>query len=144
VLPPSEATARAEIGEWHANKTTDTGFSIETLADEPKLVGSIGLFGAGVKDRCGTLGIFLGREFVGRGYGTDAVRVIVSYGFREIGLHRIQLNVYAFNIRAVSAYRSAGFVEEGRRRKAVLHDGEWYDEVLMSILDDEWLAQSAR
>ena len=143
VLPPSEATARAEVAEWCANKGTDAGFSIETLDDQPRLIGSIGLFGAGVKDRCGTIGILLARQFVGRGYGTDAVRVIVSYGFRELDLHRIQLNVYSFNDRAIAAYRKAGFVEEGRRREAIRHDGAWYDVVLMSILNHEWLAQAA-
>ncbi len=143
VLPPSEASARAEVAGWCANKGTDAGFSIETLGDQPRLIGTIGLFGADVKDRCGTIGILLARQFVGRGYGTEAVRVVVSYGFRELGLHRIQLNVYSFNDRAIAAYRKAGFVEEGRQREAIQHDGVWYDIVMMSILDHEWRAQVA-
>jgi RimJ/RimL family protein N-acetyltransferase len=97
--------------------------------------------GARPKDRCATLGIALGREYVGRGYGTDAVRVIVNYGFREMGLHRIQLSVAPFNPAGIRAYEKAGFVEEGRHRESVLHDGRWYDEVLMSILDHEWAAR---
>ncbi len=141
--PLSAASAREDVARWSANQTADAGFSIETLDDEPTLVGHIGLFGAGVRDRCGTVGILLGRQFVGRGYGTDAVRVVVSYGFREVGLHRIQLGVWSFNARAIAAYRKAGFVEEGRRREVVQHDGRWYDEILMSILDHEWRAQAA-
>src|SRR4029077_6502603 len=93
------------------------------------------------KDRCATLGIALGREYIGRGYGTDAMRVIVDYGFREMGLHRIQLGVAPFNPAGIRAYEKAGFVEEGRYRESVLHDGRWYDEVLMSILDHEWTAR---
>jgi len=139
--PLSEATARSLIGEWSASKNgADVGFSVETLADDPELVGHVGLFGIGVKDRCGTVGIMLLRAQLGRGYGTDAMRLIVGFGFREVGLHRIQLGVYSFNPRAIAAYRKAGFLEEGRRREAVHHDGHWYDDVEMSILEHEWRA----
>ena len=140
VLPPSEAVAKERILKWSANDKDDIGFAIETLDDPPVLVGHVGLWGARPKDRCATLGIALGREYVGRGYGTDAVRVLVGYGFREMGLHRIQLVVAPFNPAGIRAYEKAGFVEEGRQRESVLHDGRWYDEVLMSILDREWAA----
>ena len=118
------------------NGKVDLGFAIETLDDPPVLVGNIGMWGTRPwATRCATLGIALGREYIGRGYGTDAMRVIVSYGFREMGLHRIQLGVAPFNPAGIRAYEKAGFVEEGRLRESVLHDGRWYDEVLMSILD---------
>lgn len=55
-----------------------------------------------------------------------------------MGLHRIQLSVAPFNPAGVRAHEKAGFVEEGRHREAVLHDGHWYDEVLMSVLHHEW------
>src|ERR1039457_6139005 len=141
VVPPSEAAAKERIAKWSANEKDDLGFAIETLDDPPVLVGNIGLWGARPKERCATLGIALGREYIGRGYGTDAVRVIVGYGFREMGLHRIQLGVAPFNPAGIRAYEKAGFVEEGRLRESVLHDGRWYDEVLMSILDHEWAAR---
>jgi RimJ/RimL family protein N-acetyltransferase len=141
VVPPSETAAKERIAKWSANDKEDLGFAIETLGDPPVLAGNIGLWGARPKDRCATLGIALGREHVGRGYGTDAVRVIVGYGFREMGLHRIQLGVAPFNPAGIRAYQKAGFTEEGRHRESVLHDGRWYDEVLMSILDHEWAAR---
>jgi RimJ/RimL family protein N-acetyltransferase len=141
VVPLSEAAARERIASWSANDKDNVGFAIETLADPPVLVGNIHLWGARPKDRCGTLGIALGREYIGRGYGTDATRVIVDYGFREMGLHRIQLSVAPFNPAGIRAYQKAGFVEEGRYRESVMHDGRWYDEVLMSVLDHEWLAR---
>jgi RimJ/RimL family protein N-acetyltransferase len=143
VAPPSEAAAKEEIAKWSANGKGDLGFAIETLGDPPVLVGNVGLWGARPKDRCATLGIALGREHIGRGYGTDAVRIIVGYGFREMGLHRIQLTVAPFNPAGIRAYQKAGFAEEGRLREAVLHDGRWYDEVLMSILDHEWAARQS-
>ena len=144
VAPPSEAAARERIAKWSANEKDDLGFAIETLGDPPVLVGNIGLYGAHPKDRCATIGIALGREHIGRGYGTDAMRVIVDYGFRELGLHRIQLGVASFNPAGIRAYEKAGFVEEGRYRESVLHDGHWYDEVLMSVLDHEWAARRGK
>jgi RimJ/RimL family protein N-acetyltransferase len=140
VVPPSEASARERLAKWSANDKDDVGFAIETLDDPPVLVGHLGLWGARPKDRCATLGIALGREYIGRGYGSDAMRVIVAYAFREMGLHRIQLEVAPFNAAGIRTYEKAGFVEEGRRREAVWHDGRWYDEVLMSIIDHEWAA----
>ena len=141
VAPPSEAAAKERIAKCSANEKDDLGFAIETLDDRPVLVGNILLWGARPKDRCATLAIALGLEYIGRGYGTDAMRVIVDYGFREMGLHRMQLGVAPFNPAGVRAYEKAGFVEEGRHRESVLHDGRWYDEVLMSILDHEWAAR---
>ena len=64
-----------------------------------------------------------------------------AYAFREMGLHRVQLEVAPYNPAGIRAYEKAGFVEEGRRRAAVWHDGRWYDEVLMSVLDSEWAAR---
>jgi RimJ/RimL family protein N-acetyltransferase len=145
VVPPSEAAAKDRIAKWCANDKDDLGFAIETVADPPVLVGNLNLFGARPKDRSATIGIALGREHIGRGYGTDAMRVIVDYGFREMGLHRIQLLVAPFNAAGIRAYEKAGFVEEGRHRESVWHDGTWYDEIMMSILDHEWAARrSAR
>jgi RimJ/RimL family protein N-acetyltransferase len=141
VVSPSEASAKEFIAKSSANDKDDLGFAIETLDDPPLLVGFAGLWGARPKDRCAEFGIALGREYIGRGYGSDATRVMVGYGFRELGLHRIQLGVVAFNLAGIRAYQKAGFIEEGRRRESVLHDGRWYDDVLMSILDHEWAAR---
>ncbi len=143
VVPPSEASAKEFITKSSANEKDDLGFAIETLDDPPLLVGFAGIWGARPKDRCAEFGIALGREYIGRGYGTDATRVMVDYGFREMGLHRIQLGVVSFNLAGIRAYEKAGFVEEGRHRESVLHDGRWYDDVLMSILDHEWAARRA-
>jgi RimJ/RimL family protein N-acetyltransferase len=141
VIPPSEAAAREFIAMKSANDKDDVGFAVETLDDAPLLVGMIGIWGAHPKDRCAEFGIALGREYIGRGYGSDATQVMVGYGFREMGLHRIQLSVASFNLAGIRAYQKAGFVEEGRHRESVLHDGRWYDDVLMSILDHEWAAR---
>ncbi|MQY09988.1 Spermidine N(1)-acetyltransferase [Streptomyces sp. RB5] len=73
-----------------------------------------------------------------RGLGTEAVRLIVGYGFESLGLHRISLNVFAFNPRARRAYENVGFVVEGIRRDALLYDGAWVDDIIMSVLAPDW------
>ncbi|WP_255509980.1 GNAT family N-acetyltransferase [Micromonospora sp. AP08] len=75
-----------------------------------------------------------------RGLGTEAVRLVVGYGFEQLGLHRIGLEVFAFNPRARRAYEKVGFVAEGTLRQ-VLRDGDgWVDATVMSILAEEWAA----
>lgn len=77
--------------------------------------------------------IALGREHTGKGYGTEATRAVVEHVL-SIGLHRLELEVYAFNPRAIRAYEKAGFVLEGRRREALLWDGERVDALLMAVV----------
>ncbi|MEU5534457.1 GNAT family protein [Streptomyces sp. NPDC020362] len=80
----------------------------------------------------------------GRGLGTEATRLIVGYGFERLGLHRISLEVYAFNPRALRVYEKVGFVREGVLRDALLWEGEWVDAVVMSILAREWSEHRGR
>jgi RimJ/RimL family protein N-acetyltransferase len=121
----------------HTNEGMDCGFCIVTK-DADELVGQAALFGISPKDRCATLGIFLGPQHQGRGFGIDATRTLVRYGFAELNLHRIELNVYSFNSPALATYGKVGFVEEGRRREAVYRSGAWHDEVKMALLRSEW------
>lgn len=69
-----------------------------------------------------------------RGLGSEATRLIVDYAFVELGVHRIELEVFAFNPRAIAVYEKLGFVHEGVRRHALLWDGEWIDALVMSIV----------
>ena len=71
---------------------------------------------------------------------TEATRLVLGHAFEELGLHRVSLEVFAFNPRAQRAYEKVGFVTEGVRRDALRFDGEWVDSVLMSVLDHEWSA----
>ncbi|MGW3264021.1 GNAT family N-acetyltransferase [Streptomyces sp. NPDC001056] len=80
----------------------------------------------------------------GHGLGTEATRLIVGHGFEELGLHRVSLEVYAFNPRARRVYEKAGFVAEGVLRDALLWEGERVDAVVMSILAPEWFRHRGR
>lgn len=70
--------------------------------------------------------------------GTEASRLILGYGFETLRLHRIELDVYGFNPRAQHVYEKVGFVLEGVKRDAFCFDGQYVDEIPMSILDHEW------
>lgn len=72
----------------------------------------------------------------GRGYGTEAGRAVIEWAF-SIGLHRIYLEVYAFNPSAQRSYEKIGFRHEGRARDALRWDGDWTDAVLMSVLSTD-------
>lgn len=77
--------------------------------------------------------IALRSQFAGQGYGSEATRLIVDHVFTS-GLHRIALEVYAFNPRARRVYEKVGFKKEGTLRDALLWDGQWVDAELMSLL----------
>ncbi|WP_405057752.1 GNAT family N-acetyltransferase [Kribbella sp. NBC_01505] len=87
--------------------------------------------------------ILIGASGQGRGLGTEATKLIVGHGIEAVGLHRISLGVYAFNPRAQRAYEKAGFVVEGVFRDALLWDGEWVDEIMMSVLATDWIQSGA-
>jgi RimJ/RimL family protein N-acetyltransferase len=108
--------------------------------DKKKLIGNCGLHDIDWKNRHCAVGIMIGeKEYHGKGYGTEAMELLIKYGFEEVNLNRIQLHVYDFNIRAIKSYTKIGFVEEGRMRQAMFKKGEYHDMVLMSILHEEWL-----
>jgi RimJ/RimL family protein N-acetyltransferase len=84
--------------------------------------------------------ILIGPAGRDRGLGTEATRLLLGHAFERLGLHRVGLEVYAFNPRAARAYEKVGFVREGVRRDALRFDGEWVDAIVMAVLDHEWAA----
>jgi len=84
------------------------------------------------------------RDCWGRGYGSEATALMVEHAFEALGLHRIALSVFDFNERAIRAYRRLGFVTEGRSREAIWREGRFHDEILMSLLEDDWRAARSR
>jgi RimJ/RimL family protein N-acetyltransferase len=79
------------------------------------------------------------RDAWGRGLGTEATELMVAHAFERLGLHRVGLTVFSYNLRAINAYEKAGFTIEGRLRDAIMREGLYYDEVQMGILAGEWL-----
>jgi RimJ/RimL family protein N-acetyltransferase len=104
------------------------------VAADDGLVGHVMLYGIDTFNRRAHLGIGLGPEARGKGYGSDACRVLLRYAFVDRGLHRVQLEVLADNEPALRSYRAAGFVEDGRMRESAWVSGGFVDEIYMSAL----------
>jgi RimJ/RimL family protein N-acetyltransferase len=107
--------------------------------DSHELIGNVGLFSIESVHRSAEVGIFIGDEAKrGKGYGTEALRLICDYGFNVLGLRSIRLKTYSFNERAAASYRKAGFKDAGRLRKAHFFAGEYHDILVMDILAEEF------
>lgn len=88
--------------------------------------------------RSGEVGYALRRDAWGRGYATEAAGLLVDFGFRRLGLHRITACVGPGNTASHAVLRRLGFREEGRMRDHVFTNGAWRDSVLYALLEDEW------
>jgi RimJ/RimL family protein N-acetyltransferase len=84
-------------------------------------------------------GIVIGeQDCQGKGYGTEATRLMLDYGFTILGLHNIMLTVLEYNIAGIKAYEKAGFRIIGRRRKARRMNGQLWDVIYMDCVPDEF------
>jgi RimJ/RimL family protein N-acetyltransferase len=109
--------------------------AIETLAGE--LVGACDLGRVEGRARSAILGIWIGKPFWDKGFGTDAARVLCNFAFNEMNLQRIELSVLETNPRGKRAYEKVGFTEEGRLRRAVFAGGRPVDLIVMGLLAEE-------
>ena len=115
-------------------------FTIRTLVDD-RLVGFTSLNGNTFPHGESFVGIGIGEpEFWGKGYGTDAMKVILRYAFQELNLRRVALGTFEYNPRAIRSYEKAGFIHEGRARKYLQREGRRWDLLFMGILREEWHA----
>ena len=133
-----------EEGKWieAGRRRGDFLFVIETLDDHLRLGGlTIGRIEAA--RRTGTLGMFVGKPYWGRGYGTDALRVACRFAFNEANLQRIELSVLAINRRATRIYEKVGFTPEGTRRRGEFARGAPQDATLMGLLAHELIDDPA-
>ena len=132
------AKANQEWMEKHLSDYLEFEFAIATL-ESGQIIGSVGLDGNIRTHADAFVGIGIGdTDYWGMGYGTDAMRVILRYGFMELGLHRVSLNVFSYNTRAIKSYEKIGFRTEAVSRNYLMRDGQWWDMVWMGILREEW------
>lgn len=79
------------------------------------------------------------KEYWGKGYGTEALKILLDYVFLELNLHRVSLKVFSFNEKAIHLYKKLGFKEEGLSRQCLFREGKWSDIVHMGILKEEYV-----
>lgn len=115
--------------------------SVFAIEADKNFIGMVVLFNSDAVARTSEMGITVGNKlYHGKGYGREAVSLIVEYGFRYQNYHKIWLRVHARNERAIKAYTAVGFVEEGRLRDHVYSNGEYEDLIYMGVLRSDWQA----
>ncbi|MEY9211201.1 GNAT family N-acetyltransferase [Thermobifida halotolerans] len=128
---------RAEIEEWCRTRADDPERLDLAIIGRPdgRFYGELSLTDIDSHNESAAYRIALSAiEFTGRGLGQEATRLILRHAFDHVGLHRVWLRVYAFNMRAIAAYRACGFAVEGRLRDALLWEGRRHDALVMSVL----------
>jgi len=109
------------------------------LREGERLIGNINLKDISQVNRSAELGIFIGETADrGCGYGAEAIRLMLDYGFNTLNLHNVQLQVVADNVQGIACYKKVGFREFGRRRQAEFLGGKYVDVVHMDILASEF------
>jgi len=123
-----------------ADRKDEFIFAVEALIDERWVhIGNVGLHDVDWKNSHAMFGIALGeKHYWGQGYGTQATKTMLRYAFQELNLHRVELEVFAYNPRAIRCYEKAGFRHEGTRRQSHFHNGHYHDSHRMGILREEF------
>ena len=146
--PPRLHSAKA-TKDWlekhfEEDQTSTYWFAVRALEGD-RLLGDVELSVVDWGSRDAFVGIGIGeREFWGRGYGTDAMELILCYAFTELNLQRVSLTVFEFNQRAVRSYEKVGFRVEGRQRQGMQREGRRWDILFMGILHEEWMEKYGR
>lgn len=124
--------------ELEGESPTQYAFSIRAL-DDDRLLGDVDLSGINWASGEAIVGIGIGdRNDWGKGYGTDAMQIVLRFAFTELNLHRVFLNTFEYNPRAIRSYEKCGFKHEGRMRGVLNRNGRRWDLIFMGILKEEW------
>jgi len=113
------------------------------LLDTDELIGEVVLNELDPINRSANIRIVVSARHSNKGYGSEAMRLMLKHGFEDLKLHRIELGVYAFNPRALHVYEKLGFKREGVKRDAIYTDGRFHDMILMAMLEEEFRARSS-
>ncbi|MEA2525937.1 MAG: hypothetical protein QOF73_3164 [Thermomicrobiales bacterium] len=139
-LPPGPVSMEAETAwcDGAASGVGDASFTIYERASW-RPIGNTGLHAVDHRNRTAEFGILIGEaDARGRGFGTEATRLMLDYAFTALGLHNLMLRVHAYNLAGLRAYQKAGFRQFGRRREAVWMGGRLWDVIHMECLASEF------
>jgi RimJ/RimL family protein N-acetyltransferase len=137
----TEKTTWSSHIDWYRRLLHDESqilFSVEAVEDG-LLVGQCGLKKVDYKNRKAELWVFIGDNTIrGNGYGSEAVKKLVSFAFEEKGLNRLYLYVVDFNLGVKRFYQQMGFRQEGFFKQDVCIDGIFHDTIHMALLREEY------
>lgn len=138
---PAIPQTAEQVEAWIASSREDPTqhrFAIRALADGI-LLGTVGLTNIEWKNGVCELSIGISDpEQWGKGYGREAMGLVLRVAFHELNLHRVGLGVFAYNRRARALYESMGFVLEGTERERIRRDGARHDLLFYGLLRHEW------
>src|SRR5574341_2290845 len=141
---PAGMASEKKIKEWFEKQNEEVfkperySFSVRTL-DEDKYIGFFGLWVNLIHSEA-WVGIGIGeRDFWGKGYGTDMMKLCLQYAFTELCVERVSLGLHEYNSRALRSYEKCGFRLEGRTRQDIMREGRLTNTLWMGILREEWL-----
>lgn len=132
----------AEEEQWFENlqKRKETVLVLVIVTNEGVPIGTMGLQNIKWVDRVATTGAMIGeKEFLGRGYGTEAKMLLLNYAFNILNLRKICSEVLAYNRRSYAYQIKCGYKEEGIRRRQYYKKGRYWDAILMAVFKKDWL-----
>ncbi|WP_238650644.1 GNAT family N-acetyltransferase [Paenibacillus piscarius] len=135
---------KEQIEQYIAHKSGDDSSVLLLIAlkETGEVIGDIAIQDIDPDNRNANLRIAIGDgRHQGKGYGREALLLLLDYGFGILNLHRIELEVYSYNVRAAHVYESIGFVHEGIRRQTLYYNHEYHDVIMMAMLESEYRAR---
>lgn len=137
-LFPTPVEFNSSLFETWSNNQDQSGFGLTIALKDGTCVGHVTIFKHTLPNRVATLGILVGPPFQKKGYGRQAILLALNLAFNELNAQKVELQAHSFNTPALRLYESIGFVHEGRRRHASYHGGQYYDVLIMGMLDVEY------
>jgi len=142
LIGATDAMSEDDAEKWFARADADPSrIWYVIVTDDDRVIGEAGLLRLVPEWRATDMTVIVGeKEQRGKGYGSEAGRLLLDLAFNYLGLHRVAIGVVGFNEAALSFWKKLGFREEGLQRDGYIHDGAFHDFVMMCILEDEWRA----
>ncbi len=136
---PPLPLSKEEVDKIFSDYENSEKSKVFAVRTDSSIIGVAGFDDIIKENQVATLFIGLGNESErNKGYGSEAMKLLLEYGFENFNFHRIQLNVLEFNVGAIALYEKFGFKKEGIFREFVLRDGKRYNLLLYGLLENEW------
>lgn len=129
--------------KWVENAIFDTNVIrlAVCLKENNRYIGNVYILDINQRDRKGNIHILIGeKDCWGKGYATEAYKLLLDYAFLERGFHRLGAHVLAENKASIALHKKCGFSQDGVFRKSTFKNGKWQDQILFSILEEEYFS----
>ncbi|WP_240339673.1 GNAT family N-acetyltransferase [Halobacillus ihumii] len=136
--------SRAGVQNWFDRNSTDSSRIdlVICLQTNHQMIGDLAMLEIDHQNRKAVVRISIfDKNYWGQGYGTESMSLLLEFGFNHLNLHRVGLDVFSYNERAMKSYQKLGFKREGVIRDDLYYDGEYHDSILMGVLKEEFVKQ---